>query len=294
MTLNYNHLHYFHVAATEGSVAATAARLGVTQPTVSEQIRALERVLGVPLFERTATGLRLTDSGKIAYDHTAVIFAMGDRLLGALRPAPVDPRPELRIGVSAGVARSWSAEFLAPLFALHDCVVSVRSADTPELLRSVRGAELDVMLTETAPPLGETQGLEVVEIARSALVAVGMPTDDPGRPWKDTRIVRYRTTSSSRLAIDTYLERNELQANVAGESDDAQLLIEAAAWGDVVAFVPLAAARHAIAAGRVAVLATIESGEASIHALYDDGSSASLARRVVSLVVERARSLAPG
>ncbi len=49
MTINYNHLHYFHVAATEGSVAATATRLGVTQPTVSEQIRALERVLGVTL-----------------------------------------------------------------------------------------------------------------------------------------------------------------------------------------------------------------------------------------------------
>jgi len=50
--LNYNHLHYFHVAALEGSVAGAAVKLGVTQPTVSEQVRSLERALGVSLFER--------------------------------------------------------------------------------------------------------------------------------------------------------------------------------------------------------------------------------------------------
>jgi DNA-binding transcriptional LysR family regulator len=34
--LNFNHLYYFHVTASEGSVKAAADRLGVTQPTVSE------------------------------------------------------------------------------------------------------------------------------------------------------------------------------------------------------------------------------------------------------------------
>jgi LysR family transcriptional regulator, transcriptional activator of nhaA len=49
--LNYNHLYYFHVTASEGSVARAAARLGIGVPTVSEQIRQLERELGIPLFE---------------------------------------------------------------------------------------------------------------------------------------------------------------------------------------------------------------------------------------------------
>ena len=79
--LNYNHLHYFHVAAVEGTVAGAAGRLGVTQPTVSEQVRALERTLGVALFERTATGLRLTDAGRLAYEHTSVMFRAGERLV---------------------------------------------------------------------------------------------------------------------------------------------------------------------------------------------------------------------
>jgi LysR family transcriptional activator of nhaA len=41
--LNYNHLYYFHVVATEGSFANAAERIGVTQPTVSEQVKALEQ-----------------------------------------------------------------------------------------------------------------------------------------------------------------------------------------------------------------------------------------------------------
>ena len=39
---NFNHLYYFHVVATEGSLAKAAQRLRVTQPTISAQIRSLE------------------------------------------------------------------------------------------------------------------------------------------------------------------------------------------------------------------------------------------------------------
>ena len=62
--LNFNHLYYFHVTAVAGSLKAASERLGVTQSTVSEQIRALERSLGVQLFERVPTGLRLTAAGR--------------------------------------------------------------------------------------------------------------------------------------------------------------------------------------------------------------------------------------
>jgi len=67
MALNYNHLYYFHVAALEGSVAAAAQRLGVTAATVSEQLRTLERALAHDLFERTQSGLKLTDAGRLAF-----------------------------------------------------------------------------------------------------------------------------------------------------------------------------------------------------------------------------------
>src|SRR6476619_4403853 len=102
--LNYNHLHYFHVAATEGSVAGAAEKLGVTQPTVSEQLRSLEKSLGVVLFERSPSGLKLTDEGRLAFEHTSVMFRAGERLIESLGHDKDLPRT-LRVGLSSTVAR---------------------------------------------------------------------------------------------------------------------------------------------------------------------------------------------
>src|SRR3569833_3535216 len=78
--LNFNHLHYFHVAATEGSLAKAAEKLDVTQSTMSEQLRALERAVRKKLFERSTTGMRLTPAGKVAYEYSSAIFRSGERL----------------------------------------------------------------------------------------------------------------------------------------------------------------------------------------------------------------------
>jgi DNA-binding transcriptional LysR family regulator len=48
----------------------------VTQPTVSEQLRSLERTLGLTLFERTPSGLKLTESGRLAFEQTLPETAM--------------------------------------------------------------------------------------------------------------------------------------------------------------------------------------------------------------------------
>jgi DNA-binding transcriptional LysR family regulator len=287
--LNYNHLHYFHVAASEGSVAAAATRLGITQPTVSEQIRALEKTLGVTLFERTTTGLRLTRSGRVAHQHTSVIFGTGDRMIKALRDDPMDARRTLRVGVSTGVARSASADLLLPLFSLDGYLLSVRTSDTAELMRWLRSTELDVVLTETRPADSDMRGLELAELARSMLVAVALP-DRSGflsdASWEDVKIVRYRTESGSHWAIDNFLDEHDLTAHVVGEADDALLLVEAAARSGVVAFVPLSAAREAIAAGRLAVLTTVDSSDTPVHAVYSDGESSNIARRALALLAE--------
>ena len=91
--LNYNHLNYFHVAATEGTVAA-AAEPARRHPAHRERADQDARAsLGVNLFERTASGLRLTEVGRLVFEQTSVMFRAGERLVEALgsnneRPAP--------------------------------------------------------------------------------------------------------------------------------------------------------------------------------------------------------------
>jgi DNA-binding transcriptional LysR family regulator len=74
------------------------------------------------------------------------------------------------------------------------------------------------------------------------------------------------------------------------EADDALFLLEAAARGGYVAFVSRSIARDALASGRVRKLAQIDSSHLGIHAIYQDGASAELARRAVDVLVEHVRA----
>ena len=290
--LNYNHLYYFHVAANEGSLAGAAARMGVTQPTVSEQIRALERVLEVTLFERTASGLRLTEIGRLAHEHTSVMFRAGERLVEALGFAPAELPRTLRVGISAAVARVSAVDFLMPLFAIDDCAPSIRTGESIELVRELRSAELDLVLTETRPPENSLRGLEAAELARSSLVAVAPASVEPSANWENAGIVQYRSSSSSRWAVEAFLDEKGLRPRVVGEADDAVLLMEAAARGGFIAFVPRSVARDAVATGKLRVLAAIDSSQAEVHAIYQDSESADLARRAVSVLIEHVKASA--
>ncbi len=287
--LNYNHLHYFHVAAAEGSVASAAQRLGVTQPTVSEQLKALERTLGVTLFERTPAGLKLTEAGRLAFEHTSVMFRAGERLVETLGYTPGDMPRTLRVGIGSSIARTTAIDFFLPLLAIERCVPSIRSADSLELMRALRDRELDLVLAEAPPPEAARQGLVTAQLDRIALSAVAPPALEPAPDWRDVGLVQYRASSSYRWEVEAFLERRGLRPRIVAEADDALFMLEAAARGGYVAFVSRSIARDAIAAGRVTRLAQIDTEHLGIHALYHDGTSAELARRAVDVLVEHVR-----
>ncbi len=288
--LNYNHLYYFHVVATEGSVAGAAAHLGVGQPTVSEQLRALERTLRVSLFDRTPGGLKLTEAGRVAYEHTAVMFRAGERLVEVLGHAPSDIPRTLRVGLSASVARSITIDFLMPLLALDDCVPTITTGTSVELVRQLRGHELDLVLCESEPLAAVRQGLEMAAVAEVKLVAVAPPAVVPAADWSDVKLIHYRPSSPHHAEVDAYLQARGLRPRLAAESDDALFLVEAAARGGYLAFVPHALARDAISSGRLRTLARMDSPSGTVFALYPDGLTADLARRAIEVLIEFVRN----
>lgn len=75
--LNYHHLLYFWTVAREGGVSKAAAKLRLSQPTVSAQVRMLEREVGQRLFHRQGRTLVLTDAGHIVYGYADEIFGIG-------------------------------------------------------------------------------------------------------------------------------------------------------------------------------------------------------------------------
>jgi DNA-binding transcriptional LysR family regulator len=289
--LNYNHLHYFHVAANAGSLAAAAVELGVKQPTVSEQLRALERALEVSLFERLPTGLRLTDAGRLVFEQTTVMFRAGERLVESLGKQPQRLPRSFRVGMSSAVARATTTDFVMPLLAVADCVPSIRTGDAMELQREMRGNELDLLLCESEPPEGSRHTLIVVMIQRTRLVVVAPPTLALEGDWQAASLVQYRATSSYRWDVEAFLDAHGYRPSIAAEADDALFMVEAAARGGHIAIVPRSVTADAIAAGRLRVVAHVDAGDrAGVYAVYPDNENAQLARRVVEALLERANA----
>lgn len=287
--LNYNHLYYFHTAALEGSIASAAQRLEVSQGTVSEQVRTLERTLGVALFERQPGGLKLTEAGKLAFEHTSVMFRAGERLSEVLGHDHGALPRTLRIGITSAVGRSVATDFLLPLLAIPACVPNIRVGDTAHLIRELRGNELDLVLTENDPAELTAKGFETVVLNKTRLVAVASPDLEIADDWHDVMLVHYRPTSVFRWDVEAYLDDKGLRPRIAAESDDTLFLLEAAARGSYVAFVPTSVARDAIKAKRLRALATVVPEHAGIHAIYKDAHSLELVRRAVETLVEYVR-----
>lgn len=287
--LNFNHLYYFHVTATEGSVKAAAERLGVTQPTVSEQIRMLERSLGLALFDRTGGGMRLTQAGRQALEHTTAMFVAGERLVAALGKADAASYVTLRVGVSAAVSRTVAADFLMPVLTLDQCKPKVQIGDFNQMLRELRDHELDLVIGETEPTELARPDLEIATIHRPRLVAIGHPAMAPRPDWEDVRLLEYRPSSIYHWEVDAFLEEKGLRPTAMGEVDDAFLMLEAVARGGFVAFVPRILAREAVALGRVKVLESMTPKSAAVHALYHKGETVDLARAAVEKLIAHAR-----
>ncbi len=75
INFDWNRARAFLVTAEEGSLSAAARALGMAQPTLGRQVDALERELGVTLFQRVGRGLVLTPGGLALLDH---VRAMGE------------------------------------------------------------------------------------------------------------------------------------------------------------------------------------------------------------------------
>lgn len=287
--LNFNHLYYFHITALEGSVKGAADRLGVTQPTVSEQIRLLERALGLPLFERAPSGLRLTERGREAFEHTTTMFLAGERLANALGHEGSATPITLRVGVSSAVSRTIAADFLTPVLTFEGCQPSVRIGDFTHLLRDIRAHEIDLLICETEPVEAARPNIEIALIHRPLLMAIASPDIEPRENWENLSLLEYRPASAYHWEVDNFLRQRGLRPRVLGELDDAFLMLEAVVRGGFVAFVPESVARPAVKLGRIKILTKIRPESAGVFALHHSADSTDLAKSAVEKLIANAR-----
>ena len=117
-TFNYRHLYYFWIVAKEGGMARAAERLDMALPTISTQVRELEKSLGVSLLKPQGRNLVLTEAGVAAMHEADQIFALGENLPHKVQQAVSGANVRFNVGISDGVAKLAVHRMLAPVLSL--------------------------------------------------------------------------------------------------------------------------------------------------------------------------------
>ncbi|BCJ29045.1 LysR substrate-binding domain-containing protein [Actinocatenispora sera] len=164
--MNLLHLRSFHAVATEGSFGRAAQRLHISQPTLSEQVRALERSYGVVLFHRTGRRVTLTELGAVLHECTGRLFATADEADQILDDGARLRTGRLRLGADAPM------HVMPLLAALRDRYPGVRVAlstgNSEQVLAELVADRVDVALTAAG---GHDPRLHAVPVRRDRVVA---------------------------------------------------------------------------------------------------------------------------
>src|ERR1700747_1891601 len=97
--LELRHLRYFVAVADAGSFTHAAERIFIAQPTLSQQIRRLEQIVGTPLRHRRRDGLRLTTAGGVLLDASRNVLSLLDHEVSRTRQAAGLGRQRLRMAI---------------------------------------------------------------------------------------------------------------------------------------------------------------------------------------------------
>jgi DNA-binding transcriptional LysR family regulator len=171
-------LRYFVTVAEESHLTKAAARLGIRQPPLSQQIRVLEQELGVTLFHRLPRGMELTESGRALLDDARNIIALTEQAVEGVRRVSQGEAGRLTVGFTGSAAFHPFVPSVIRRF--RETAPNVRlvleESSTGELMEDVSEGRVDVAFIRGA--YGPDRGVVVETVLEETMLAA-FPADHP-------------------------------------------------------------------------------------------------------------------
>ena len=207
--MELRHLRYFVAAAEELNFTRAATRLGIAQPPLTLQIRALEHEVGVALFHRLSRGVALTDAGQALLQDAIAIL---DQVNQALQRSRLSASGAVgRVGVGFTVSASFDSLVNGCLRAFREefprVELQLEEARSTELAQQLAKGHIDVAFVR--PPLALPPELSMELISEDPMVAA-VPVGH--------RLAGRRMISLKELASETFILYP--RASARGLSDD--------------------------------------------------------------------------
>jgi LysR family hca operon transcriptional activator len=224
--MELRHLRYFVAVAEAGSLTVAAQReLHTSQPSLSRQIRDLEREVGAQLLTRRARGIELTPAGRAFLDHARSVLSQVEAATEAARRVARPTKPCFSMGFLTGHELTWMPEALKILRdELPNIDVMISSQYSPLLADGLLKGKIDAAFLRREKGVPELayrvlvkEPLTVIlpnDHRLAAAKAIG-PRDLVG----ETFVTVSNTAPVLRGVIDNYLKRSGIKITPAHEAD---------------------------------------------------------------------------
>jgi LysR family hydrogen peroxide-inducible transcriptional activator len=174
--LELHQLRYFCAVASSGSFTRAAELEGISQPSLSQQIRKLEQTVGAPLFTRLGRHVRLTAAGEALHEHAQEILRHSRDASQRIRQLAQTVSGPLRVGAIPTVLPYLLAPRLVDFSALYPEVqVELQEETTTELVKQLQRGDLDVILVALPLRVPEVVCSELVRDPLMLAVPQGHP-----------------------------------------------------------------------------------------------------------------------
>jgi LysR family transcriptional regulator, transcriptional activator of nhaA len=229
--LNYHHLLYFWVVAREGGLKPAGRVLGVSHPTLSTQIHALEEQLGEKLFVKAGRKLALSEMGRVVYRYADEIFTLGREMVDTVKDRATGLPLRLEVGVVDVVSKLVVRRLLEPALQLdHSVRLVCREASYERLLADLSLHTLDIVIADAPVPSGSAVrahnhllgecGVSFFAPARlAARYKRGFPRSLDGAP-----LLLPLESLALRRSLNQWFESCKVRPRVVAEFEDSALL----------------------------------------------------------------------
>ncbi len=166
------HLRYFVTLVEERNFERAAARLGIAQPGLSQQIRSLEKIVGTPLLDRSRRGVQLTHSGETLFQEARKVLAQTEATVAAINRAGRGESGRISIGYVASAAYSGAVVGSIRDFKRHypHVEVELQEMELRQQLQRIADGLLDFGYIRAPAPI--PPGVSVQVVLREPLVAM--------------------------------------------------------------------------------------------------------------------------
>lgn len=258
--LNLDQYQVFLEVARARSFSRAAAALFVTQPAVSQTVKALEERLGCKLFLRSARGVTLTEEGERLYREVSGAILRIEEVEAHFAGLQTLSVGTLRIGASDTICKYVLLPFLKTFHETYPGVsIKVTNRTSSETVRLLREGQVDIGFVNFPTPTDESMTCEPLLSVQDGFVctpefAKKLPQKLTYKELAEQPLLMLERLSSTRRFWDKIFEQQGVTLKPQIELGSLDLLLEFASIGLGISAVTLTAARELIEQGTLTVL----------------------------------------